>query len=95
MKSKYKLLNHKEPLTKDEIKKLYDDCWVYLVNAQYDERGQITGGIPVVCGNVAYAGSEDDVYDQFDSEEYGKHAELYLFKQPVLVALEKLRLENA
>jgi len=91
MEVSYKLLEHNEPLEAEEIERLYDDQWVYIVNAQYTDDWVFVRGIPVVIGNCAYAGASDGVYNQFDTEEYGKHTELYLFKPALFAILEKMR----
>ncbi|MCL2662402.1 MAG: hypothetical protein FWE83_03635 [Oscillospiraceae bacterium] len=95
MEVSYKLLNHKEPLTEAEIEKLYDDNWVFIVNVQYSDKGEFVSGIPVVCGNCAYAGASAGIYDQFDAVEYGEHTELYLFKPELFTILEKMREAHA
>jgi len=95
MEVTYKLLEHKEPLEAAEIERLYDDSWVYIVNAQYTDDGVFVRGIPVVSGNCAYAGASAGIYKQFDTEEYGKHTELYLFKPELFTILEKMRVAHA
>jgi len=95
MKVTYNLLNHKVPLEAAEIERLYDDSWVYIVNAQFTDDGVFVRGIPVVSGNCAYAGASDGIYSQFDSEEYGEHTELYLFKPELFTILEKMREAHA
>jgi len=91
MKVTYRLLDHKVSLEASEIERLYDDSWVYIVNAQYTDDGIFLRGIPVVSGNCAYAGASDGIYDKFDTDEYGKHTELYLFKPELFAILEKMR----
>ena len=95
MDKNYRILNHKEQLTLKEIEDLYDDCWVFLVHAHYDSNGHLIGGIPVICGDVAYAGAEDGIYDKYDTDEYGEQDELYLFKPGFISALEIVRPANA
>ena len=95
MASTYKLLNHKEPLSVEEIRKLYSGNWVYIVNSQFSCGRNLSSGIPVVCGDCAYAGAEDNIYEKFESEEYGEHSELYLFKPELISALESLRIAHA
>ena len=95
MESNYKLLDHKESLTVNEIEKQYNDCWIFLVKAQYDSNDHLIGGIPVICGDVAYAGAEDGIYDKYDADEYGEQDELYLFKPGFISALEIVEHTNA
>ena len=59
MASTYKLLNHNEPLSVEEIRKLYSGNWVYIVNSEFSSGRNLSSGIPVVCGDCAYAGAED------------------------------------
>ena len=91
----YRLLNHSEPLKVDEIRKLYSGYWVYVVNAQFSSGRKLVSGIPVVCGECAYDGAEDGIYEQFKKEEYGEHKEMYLFKPELISALESLRAAHA
>ena len=96
MSKSYKLLNHTEPISVDEIEKLYDGYWVYVVNAQFAENGQLISGIPVVCGDCQFAGAEDGIYDKYRSEEYGQREELILFHPDGFIAsLQILREANA
>jgi hypothetical protein len=95
MEKSYKLLDYKEPMPVEEIERLFDGYWVYLVNTLYGSDGQLVSGIPVVCGDVCYAGAGDGIYNQFDTEEYGEHSELYLYKPGFVSALEIVRRTNA
>ena len=68
----YKLLDHTEPMTIDEIGELYDGYWVFITNVQRSEEGRVVSGVPAVVGIMAYDGAEDDVFDQFWADEYGE-----------------------
>ena len=74
----YLELNHTKPLTIDEIRKLYDGFWVFVVKAELTEERELIKGIPAVIGTMAYAGSEDDIYDKYDKPEYFPHDEVIL-----------------
>jgi hypothetical protein len=91
----YRLLDHKEPLPADEIRRLYRGYWVYIVKAQFAPQRKLISGIPVIAGDCAYAGAEDGIYKQFDTDEYGEHTEMYLFTPGFISALEIVRKANA
>jgi len=76
MEKTYKLLEHTEPLTYEEIKKMYKGYWVYIVNAQFDEEMRFYGGRPVVIGQTPFDGVEDGIYEQFDGDEYAPRCDL-------------------
>ena len=84
----YLELNHTKPLTIDEIERLYDGFWVYVVNAEFSEgRRDLVRGIPVVIGTMAYAGSEDDIFDKYDKPEYQPHTEVILLNDYFISSL--------
>ena len=75
----YLELNHTEPITIEEIKRLYDGFWVFVVKAEFIEgTRRLIRGIPAVIGTMAYAGSEDDIFDKYNKPEYRPHKEVIL-----------------
>ena len=76
----YKELCHTEPLSVEEINALYMGFWVYVVNAEVDSRSRLLSGIPVVIGEVAFAGSEDGIYKKYKDPEFGRHYEHILWQ---------------
>ena len=76
----YKELCHEKPIPVEEINALYRGYWVYVVNAEVDGRSRLLSGIPVVIGEVAFAGSEDGIYRKFKDSKYGKHYEHILWQ---------------
>lgn len=70
MAKTYKLLDHTEQLTINEIRHLYEGYWVYIVKAELGKRGEILRGIPVVIGTMSADGAEDGIYEKYRSEEY-------------------------
>jgi hypothetical protein len=74
----YRLLEHVEPLHIDEIRRLYEGYWVYLVKATFGEFGELLSGVPVVIGSMAADGAEDGIYEMFKAEEYDVRADLNL-----------------
>ena len=70
MEKTYKLLEHEHPISYEEVEKLYNGYWVYLVKTQLTETNGIISGIPVVAGLCAYDGAEDGVYTKYKTEEY-------------------------
>ena len=76
MKKTYKLLEHKEPLSIDEIRLLYKGYWVYIVKAKLGENGSILSGIPVIIGQTTADGVEDGIYSLYRSDEYNERVEL-------------------
>ncbi|MDR2600686.1 MAG: hypothetical protein LBC73_10495 [Oscillospiraceae bacterium] len=76
MEKTYKLLEHDEPLLIEEIRRLYNGHWVYLVNATIGEHGKILSGIPVIMGQTTADGAEDGIYIKYRSDEYNERVEL-------------------
>jgi len=78
MKKTYKLLDHTEPLSIDEIRRLYKGYWIYIVKAQLGEHGKVLSGIPVIIGQMAADGAEDGIYTKYRSDEYNVRTSLNL-----------------
>jgi len=78
MEKIYRELDHTEPLSIDEIRRLYQGHWVYIVKAEIDELGDILSGVPVVIGQMAADGAEDGIYKKYRSDEYNVRADLNL-----------------
>lgn len=78
MEKTYKELDHKEPLSIEEIRRLYKGYWVYIVKAKLGEHGSILSGIPVVIGQMAADGAEDGIYKKYRSDEYDVRVDLNL-----------------
>ena len=70
MSKTYKLLDHTEPVSMSEIRRLYEGYWVFIVKAKLTKTGGLIEGIPVVIGTVPYDGVEDGIYDKYRSDEY-------------------------
>ena len=72
MEKTYKLLDHTEPLTEEEIRELYAGYWVYIVKAELSRTigGKLIRGIPVIVGKVPYDGVDDDIYEKYRGDEY-------------------------
>ncbi|MDR2569779.1 MAG: hypothetical protein LBD23_05725 [Oscillospiraceae bacterium] len=68
----YTLLDHTEPISEAEIRKLYIGYWVYIVKAKLTETGSLIEGVPVVIGSGPYAGVQDGIYEKYKSEEFAK-----------------------
>ena len=87
MEKTYRLLEHTKPMTRQEIKALYDGCWVYIVNARFTEGHGFIDGIPVVAGTTAYDGVEDGIYEQFKDPRYGNRYGMVLLHDKFLSSL--------
>jgi hypothetical protein len=84
----YLELNHTEPMTVEEIERLYDGYWVYVVKAEFKEgTRRLVSGIPVVIGTMAFAGSEDGIYKKYKTEEYAPRKEVILLNDNFISAL--------
>jgi hypothetical protein len=68
----YKIIERPSMMSKAEIDKMYKGKWVYIVKANIDAHGALVEGMPVVIGDYQFAGVEEDIYKQFDGEEYGR-----------------------
>jgi len=66
----YKFLNHDTPIPLEEIRKLYDGYWVYMVNVERDEFNGIIRAIPVIAGVRPHDGAFDGIYDKYRADEY-------------------------
>ena len=78
MEKTYKLLNHTAPMSVDEMERLYEGYWVYIVKANFGEYGELLNGIPVVIGERAADGADEGIYEKFRSDEYDVRADLNL-----------------
>ena len=76
----YLELDHKEPIPVENINNLYRGYWVYVVKAEFDDRGNLIRGIPVVIAEAAYAGSENGIYKKYHNPQYGEHCEHILWQ---------------
>jgi hypothetical protein len=84
----YLELSHTEPMTIEEIEKLYDGYWVYVVKAEFKEGTRsLIRGIPVVIGIMAFAGAQDNIFDKYDTEEFLPHKEIILLNDNFISAL--------
>ena len=70
MDKTYKLVNHTEPISEEEIERLYTGYWVYVVKSKKAETGRLLEGIPVIIGAVPYDGVEDGIYEKYKTDEY-------------------------
>ena len=76
MEKTYKILDHTQPLSIDEIRRLYKGYWVYIVKATIGEHGKLLSGIPVIIGQATADGAEDGIYMKYRSDEYNQRVEL-------------------
>jgi len=83
----YLALSNSELLPVEEIRKLYDGYWVYVVNAEFNERQDLIRGVPVVIGTMAFAGADDGIYSKYDDPMYGEYDELILLKTNIIFSL--------
>jgi len=70
MEKTYRLLEHTEPLSNDEIRRLYKGYWIFIVKAKLTETGGLIEGIPVVIGAVPFDGVRDGIYEKYKTDEY-------------------------
>ena len=87
MEKTYKFLNHSEPLPADEIRRLYNGYWVFLVNAEFSDINGLISGIPVIIGAGAYDGVEDGIYKKYMTNEYEPRADLSLLPRGFISSL--------
>jgi len=78
MEKTYRLLDHTDSLSIEEIERLYAGYWVYIVKAKFGEFNELLSGIPVVIGSTPADGVEDGIYEKFRSDEYNIRADLNL-----------------
>ena len=87
MEKTYKFVEHTEPLTRLEIKALYDGYWVFIVNARFTETNGFIDGVPVIIGAKPYDGVEDGIYDKYNGFEYDIQCDMVLTHNKFLVSL--------
>ena len=78
MEKTYKILDHTQPLSIDEIRRLYKGYWIYIVKATIGEHGKILSGIPVIIGQTTADGADDGIYEKYRSDEYNQRVQLNL-----------------
>ena len=80
MDKTYEILDNTEPMPIEEIKKLYDGNWVFMVNVTFDKevKGKIISAIPVVIGKTPFDGVEDGIFEKYKTDEYRQRADLNL-----------------
>jgi len=93
MEKTYRIVEHTEPMTREEIRQLYDGYWVYVVNAQFSETNGFIRGVPVVIGAHAFDGVRDGIYDKYRDEKYNQQCDLVFTHDKGLVML--LAMEGA
>jgi len=68
----YTIIDNPKMMTREEIINIYSGYWIYIVYADIDTHGLLIKGMPVVMGKYQFAGVEEGIYSQFDSDEYGR-----------------------
>ena len=80
MEKTYKLLNHTEQMPIEEIKKIYDGYWIFMVNVRLTQKlgGDYVSGIPVIIGKTPFDGVEDGIYEKYKTDKYNQRGDLNL-----------------
>ena len=65
----------------DEIKRLYNGYWVYVVNAELTDMREMLSGVPVIVGSMAYDGAEDGIYEKFNGDEYAPRVDRSMLRR--------------
>ena len=86
MEKSYKLLNHAKPMPVEEIEKMYNGYWVYVVCAKFSESRELISGIPVILGTRSYDGGADGIYEKYRKKEYEERVGLPLFQNDGFIA---------
>ena len=95
MKKTYRFLNHTEPLPANEIRRLYNGYWVFLVKAEFSEINELLSGIPVIIGVRAHDGASDGIYKKYMADEYAPRADLNLLPRGFISSLRPIGSVNA
>ena len=76
----YRILKEEERIRMklDEMKQRFDGKWVYIVNCVFTPGNKIIDGIPVIVGDMAFAGVQEGIYEPFKSSEYAPRCDLDL-----------------
>ena len=59
-----------------QLQEKFDGKWVYLVHAKFSNSHGLLKAIPVVVADSELEGIEDGIYRLYQSEEYGRKAEV-------------------
>ena len=95
MEKTYRLLDHTDSLSIEEIERLYDGYWIYIVKAKFSEYNELLSGIPVVIGLTPSDGVEDGIYKKYRSEEYDIRADLNLLPNKGFISSLRVVADNA
>ena len=66
----YQIIENPRVMTKEEIDKVYDGKWVYVVKATITRGGTLIEGMPVVIADSPYEGTEDGIYKIYREPDY-------------------------
>jgi hypothetical protein len=78
MEKTYTILNHDNPMSRDEIRQMYRGHWVYVTNAVFNEYNGLVSGIPAVIGTRPFDGVKDGIYEKYDAAAYGERTDMNL-----------------
>jgi predicted secreted protein len=68
----YQILEDPKVMSSEEINKMFDGKWVYIVKAVVTKHGELIDGIPVIVADTPFEGNNDGIYEQYDTAEYAK-----------------------
>ena len=87
----YRIVDHTEPMTREEIKQLYDGYWVYIVNSEFTDTNGFIRGIPAVIGAFPYDGAEEGIYTKFKEEKYEDRCSLVFTHNQFIASLPSVK----
>ena len=71
----------------DEVRRLYEGYWVFLVNANFSETMELLSGKPVIIGSRQYDGVGDGIYEKYNAPEYGVTTDKSLLTKKFITSL--------
>jgi len=74
----YKIIENPQIMTKEDIDKMFDGKWIYIVKADITKHGELIKGMPVIIADEPYEGTEDGIYDKYNTYEFVKRCDYNL-----------------
>ena len=74
----YKIIppEERKEYTHEQLRKIFDGKWLYLVNSQFTDGNGLIKATPVVIADSELEGIDEGIYDQFKrNKKYGIRAD--------------------
>jgi hypothetical protein len=82
-------------MTYDEMKRTYNEKWLYLANCEFDSYWGLISGIPVIVADSAYDGVPEGVYGQFFNDpKYAPRGDITFKSEPMVFGFSAPQIEG-